>query len=129
MLTRKRKREIEYQDSAQRALRLVRSFQFVSPARRRWNILRNVMKRLQILRYWAGARSVYNFRLPTDNSTTLISPLSNNKYFWAFENLLTWDYRLEGNETMRYPRLALNMRPIRGAPPTGRGIARLMPLP
>ena len=62
MLTRKRKREIEYQDSAQRALRLVRSFQFVSPARRRWNIVRTIIKRIDILRYWAY-ESRYDSRL------------------------------------------------------------------
>ena len=102
MLTRKRKREIEYQDSAQRAFRLVRSFQFVSPARRRWNILRTIIKRIHILRYWAGV------------SSTGISRI--------------WQ-RLDELLFPHHKNFALKMRPIRGTPPTGRGIARLMPLP
>ena len=113
MLTRKRKREIEYQDSAQRALRLVRSFQFVSPARRRWNIIRNVIKRLQILRWWT-------FDLRPGQEWTR----SDQKYNSIFNNLLRREG--EGDTSGRYE---LNLRPIRGTPPIGRGIARLMPLP
>ena len=104
MLTRKRKREIEYQDSAQRALRLVRSFQFVSPARRRWNIVRTIIKRIWILRYMVWDRNME--RVGRGEGPDIIS---------RFE--IIW-----------HP-LTLNIRPIRGTPPIGRGIARLMPLP
>ena len=101
------------------AFRVMRANRY-NPARRRWRMLRTLLRRMNILSFWAHFTA-----FGTAWADAYTSRGSRYERHLRVSDMLD----ISGGATDIRGRETTNLRPVRGAPPIGRGYARYQPLP